>query len=111
MTEYVIQAVAFANGTPCPHAGQYLKSFDFEFENGLGYGEFTRSRQEAMRFKTVADAMQFWRTESKIRPLRPDGEPNRPLTALTVHIDGVGGGDDGADGTERGFDFGDRWYG
>lgn len=82
----VIRAVGFANGVPCPHAGQFLKSFDFEAEDGIGYGEFTTAIEQAKKFESAADAMIFWRTVVRCKPWREDGKPNRPLTALTVEI-------------------------
>lgn len=82
----VLIAIGFANDEWCPHAGLYLKSFDFEHEDGLGYGEFTTDRAEAKEFKDAGEALEFWRTVSKVRPQRPDGKPNRPLTVLTVEV-------------------------
>lgn len=82
----VIVAVGFANGTPCPHEGQYLRTFDFDAFNGGGYGTFTWDARKAMRFATKGNAMEYWRTVSKVKPTRPDGQPNRPLTALSVEI-------------------------
>lgn len=83
----VIRAIGFANGTPCPHAGQWLKSFDHEAFNGRGHGEFTDRLEDAMRFASSTEAFEFWRRQSKVRPWRPDGKPNKPMTALTVVID------------------------
>jgi hypothetical protein len=45
---------------------------------------------DARRFATASDAMLAWNTVSDRRPLRPDGRPNKPLTALTVTIEPVG---------------------
>jgi len=87
MKVFLIQAVRFANGVPCPHSWQFLKSFDFEHEDGLGYGTFTKDPNKAMRFVNAAEAMQFWNTQSTVRPLREDGKPNKPLTALTIAIE------------------------
>lgn len=87
MSTYAIKAEGFANGVHCPHAGAYLKAFDFEHENGIGWGEFTRDPARAKAFASAGEAMEFWRTQSKVRPLRPDGRPNRPLTALTVSVE------------------------
>ena len=84
---YVIKAVAFANGTPCPHADQWLKSFDHEAFNGRGHGTFTSEISDALQFATGAAAFEFWGRQSSTRPLRPDGKPNKPLTALTVVIE------------------------
>jgi hypothetical protein len=82
----LIQAIGFANGMPCPHAGQYLESFDFDAHGGQGYGEFTPDPAKAKRFRDQAEAVLFWRLPSRVRPRRPDGKPNRPLTSLSVAI-------------------------
>lgn len=84
---YGIRAIAFADGTICPHSGQWMKSFDHEAFGGQGYGEFTHDPAKAMRFEKVTDAMAFWGRQSKIKALRPDGQPNKPMTALTAAID------------------------
>jgi hypothetical protein len=82
----VLQVVEFANGAPCPIAGQYLKSFDFNAHRGRGYGYFTRDIREAMTFADVGEALEFWRTVSTDYPVRKDGKPNRPLTSTTCQI-------------------------
>jgi hypothetical protein len=78
---YVIQILS-----PPEVEGEYLVAFDFDAMNGVGYGIFTDVLELAMRFKTLRDAMEFWRTQSTVRPLRPDGKPNRPLTASTISV-------------------------
>lgn len=83
---YLIRAVGFANGTPCPHAGQYLQSFDHEAHGGIGFATFTNDPTKAMHFKTNIEALEFWRKVPNNKRLREDGKPNRPLTALTVTI-------------------------
>ena len=83
----VIRAIMFADGTPCPHAGLFLKRADFEAHNGQGFMTFTADISKALKFPTAGDAILFWKTTSKGYPRRPDGKPNRPLTALTVEIE------------------------
>jgi len=83
----VIRAIGFANGMPCPHEGQWLKSFKHEAFGGRGHGEFTDDLDEAMRFANNAEAFEFWGKQSKTVPYRPDGRPNKPMTALTVEIE------------------------
>lgn len=90
----VLLALGFANDVQCPHEGQYIKSFDFEADEGLGFGEFTTDIDTAIQFTDVMAAGEFWRTQSKTRPVRPDGRPNRPLTALSVEIVKRGGHND-----------------
>lgn len=82
----VLRVAGFANGQDCSIAGQYLKLFDFDTVDGLGYGEFTLDRAEAMKFETAADALLFWRRQSRTVPTRPDGHPNRPLTCTTIEV-------------------------
>lgn len=85
-----IVVVGFENGMPCPIAGQYLKTFDFEAYGGQGYGTFTNDPAKAKQFPDKGAAMEFWRTQSRTRPFRSDGRPNRPLTASTVEIAEIG---------------------
>lgn len=87
--KYLMVALGFANGLPCPHTGQYLRSFDHEAADGLGYGVFTPIRKRAKRFASHEELFEFWKKVPKCRPLRPDGKPNRPLTALTVTMEPV----------------------
>ena len=84
---YVIKAEGFVTNTPCPHAGQFVESFNHEAVNGRGYGCFTKDIRLAMQFATMGEAIAFWRRVPKNRPTRPDGKPNRPLTALTITIE------------------------
>jgi hypothetical protein len=86
-TAYIILAHGFANGVPCPHTGQWLESFDHDAFDGQGYGTFTPKEIDAKRFESISAAMQFWNTQSSVRPLRPDGKPNKPLTALTISVE------------------------
>lgn len=51
-----------------------------------GLVDITADPAKAMRFETAIDAGECWRQQSTTRPLRPDGKPNRPLTAFTVEI-------------------------
>jgi hypothetical protein len=83
---HVIRAVAFANGVPCPIAGQWLRSFDFEYGNGRGDGYFVTDPRKAKVFDSQADAIAFWNTVSKCKPVREDGQPNKPLTSTTFEI-------------------------
>lgn len=66
--------------------GRYLKSMDFDANNGWGDAVFTDNTDEAMIFKSPQEALGFWSTQSKIEPLRPDGKPNKPMTAFTVEL-------------------------
>lgn len=66
--------------------GQYLKDFDFEANNGEGFGTFTSNIAEAKSFATMYDAITFIKTQPECRPLRDDGLPNRPMTAVSISV-------------------------
>lgn len=72
-------------GNPPPY-GCFLKSYDAEAYDGRGASEFTRHLDEALVFPTVAEAVKCWQTVPMNRPLREDGKPNRPLTAMTMEF-------------------------
>ena len=88
-TVTVIRAEAFANGAPCPHAGMWLKTFDHNAYGGLGYGVYTRDPRKALHFANVGEALTFWTRQSDVNPIRPDGKPNKPLTALTATFEQI----------------------
>lgn len=87
MTEYVIRCIGLADGRPCGTEGLLLRDFDAEFRNGLGKADWTSTPAHALRFPSSAEAFAFWKTQSRTRPLRPDGKANRPLTAFTVDLE------------------------
>jgi len=67
----------------------WLESYDPDGgdpEIGYPTGSYgvTTDTAKALAFPNGADALLFWRQQSKRTPLRPDGRPNRPLTAFTV---------------------------
>lgn len=82
----LIRIVMGADGTRTPDDGRYIQSMDFEFGMGRGLLTTTPSVEKAMKFSSASAAHEFWKTQSKIRPRRPDGHPNRPLTAYHVEI-------------------------
>jgi hypothetical protein len=65
----------------------WLKSFDVDANDGRGTFRSTSDPAEALRFSDKESAFLAWRSQSTVRPLREDGEPNRPLTAFTVLFD------------------------
>jgi hypothetical protein len=87
MTVVVIKIVCLAGmRVSTPADGKYLRAMDFEGRGGRGTIGVTPNLDEAMKFEDAGVAMQYWRTRSKTVPTRPDGKPNRPLTAFTVEI-------------------------
>jgi hypothetical protein len=65
---------------------RWLKSADIEAEGGRGKVEWTAIPNFAKTFDSQGEAYAFWLQESKTVPTRPDGQPNKPLTAFTVEI-------------------------
>lgn len=69
----------------------YLKTFDPDAGDGVVTGDATATADvdEAMKFASVGAAISFAMQQSTRVPLRPDGEPNRPLTAFTLEFAAV----------------------
>jgi hypothetical protein len=78
---YQLYVVELATGEPI---NAWLKSADVNAYAGRGHCEFTMRRDEALAFPDFVAAMDFWKLQSTVTPIRPDGKPNRPLTAYTV---------------------------
>ncbi|GAC1496137.1 MAG: hypothetical protein NVS1B2_15940 [Vulcanimicrobiaceae bacterium] len=54
------------------------------YRTGRAY--FTRFARWAKHFDSARDAHAFWMQVHPTDPTRPDGKPNRPLTAYTVEV-------------------------
>jgi hypothetical protein len=87
MPRFVIVLSGLASGRWNALVGQYLRAFDPDAHAGRGSVESTADLREAMVFEDHAAAMEVWTRQSRVRPLRPDGKPNRPLTAYTISIE------------------------
>ena len=75
-----------ATGADHPDAGKYLRDYDVDAHGGRGTVTWTTKLELALRFDSLAAAHMAWVTTSTVHPRRPDGRPNRPLTAFTVTI-------------------------
>jgi hypothetical protein len=88
--KYVLQIVAVVGKVTLPTTelmvGQYIRDLDLEYANGRGLGKGTRRLRDAKMFDTQEEALAYWGQQSKVRPLRPDGKPNRPLTVFTCSV-------------------------
>jgi len=69
--------------------GQYLRSYDPEAHDGQGNAVWTADLAEALRFDSKPDLMRCWQQVPRSRPRRPDGRPNKPLTAFSVSCEPV----------------------
>lgn len=83
----VIRVVGDALGRPTEHDGCYLVDYDVDARDGRGEITTSPHPDEARRFDDGGAALEAWRTVSTVSPTRPDGKPNRPLTAFTVSIE------------------------
>jgi hypothetical protein len=71
--------------------GQLLQYYDPEIKDPkdprrTGYAKWTNDPLMAIVYKTRQEALKEWMRVSVSVPLRPDGKPNRPLSAFTVTI-------------------------
>jgi hypothetical protein len=80
----LMRCEGLADGSESMHVGKFLRYYDAD---KFGYGgmiEWTTNPEDAMKFASLEELLSEWRRQSKTMPLRPDGEPNRPLTAYSV---------------------------
>ena len=97
----VILLIGLIDGPPTHHDGRFLKAYDpWRVEEGILDGsiperggfrlirtlETTDNPHEALRFTDGGAALECWRKVSPNRPIRPDGNSNRPLTAYSCEI-------------------------
>lgn len=86
MSGFLIRIVGLAGRGPSEGLeGKFLVRFS-DAGDYAGNITTTDDPAKARRFRTKTAAFLYWRQESKLRPRRPDGKPNRPLTAFTVEI-------------------------
>jgi hypothetical protein len=84
---YVMRQMGTAYGQKLPGDGQFLADFDFEADDGVGEICLTPDPASAKHFADLEELQAFYRTSPACRPLRPDGKPNRPLTAANWAIE------------------------
>jgi hypothetical protein len=82
----IIKCAGYANGQHCPTVGEYVRKYDPDAHNGIGFVEFTNDKSRAIKFPSIVEAIRFWQQTSVKLPLRADGKPNRPLTAMNAEI-------------------------
>lgn len=78
-------------GIHMPHSqdippGMYLESWDLDYMGGIGFANWTQDIKKAHKFENQIVALTAYREQSRLMPVRPDGKPNRPLTAYTVEV-------------------------
>jgi len=82
-----IQLRSRANGsTDGLPVGWYLAGYDADGNDGWGDAIWTDNPANAIEFATATEAYACWIEQSRLRPVRPDGQPNRPLAAFTIQL-------------------------
>jgi hypothetical protein len=66
--------------------GHYVKVYQANGNYGRGFLETTDDLDKAIHFADAHAALECWRAISTTHPKRPDGKPNRPLTAFSVEL-------------------------
>lgn len=87
-----IKILGLASGAPSDYDGHYVVHYDPAYvhpEHGYDGGALTTSPspERAKVFPTAAEAMDYWGQQAPSPwHIRPDGRPNKPLTAFTVEV-------------------------
>ena len=81
---YIVEDAA--GGTRHLHAGKYLVAFDPDGGEGEGAGVSDPDPRRAKQFRSETALLQYYSRQSRTRPLRDDGRPNRPLTSYTIEL-------------------------
>lgn len=82
-------ALIEAMGQGGPELGPYLEWSDPDAKRGRGDDRWTADLGKAKKFASFEEAMRCWTAQSTRVPFRPDGKPNKPLTAYSVTVEQV----------------------
>lgn len=85
----LVIAEPFNHGGAILDPPEWLRHADVDAYDGRGDADTTPDPTLALRFPDAREAMAFWNQQSTVRPLREDGQPNKPLTSLTVSIEEI----------------------
>lgn len=82
-----VKIVNAADGSETIHDGRYV----VEWDSNVPYGTLSISSSislfSARIFNDSSEALIEWNSVSNVEPLRPDGEPNKPLTAVSILVE------------------------
>jgi hypothetical protein len=81
----IVKIIRAADGTATPHDGRYIVRWHPHVRHGTLAVTSTADIEQATRF-TLREILETRRSISRVEPYRPDGEPNRPLAAITIEI-------------------------
>ena len=74
---------------PPPEGACWVVEYDPDQAGGRGVALWTDRKDFARRFASVEEAITYYARQSRVLPYRPDGVPNRPLSAFTVEIEPI----------------------
>ena len=74
-----------ADGRSTSLDGEYLVGYE-DAGDHVGLVATTAEISDAKLFANLTEAVEFWKQQSVLCPIRPDGKPNRPLTAFTIEV-------------------------
>ena len=89
MTRFRIKIIGLGATGPLADRDLWLATWNVDALDGRGDVVVTPEEAGAATFPDVGAAWRAWGQQSRVRPLRPDGRPNRPLTAYTIEIEPV----------------------
>ena len=83
-----LRLISLNTGQRTPVDGQYVVDYDPKRPPVPGSGMScylvtTPHEHEARQFADAGEALTYWKQENG---MRPDGRPNRPLTAFNVEV-------------------------
>lgn len=81
----VLRIVGSPLGDPDKHDGRYVSAYNPHLGRH-GDIKTVPDIADALHFEDTAEALAFSRQVNRTHPMRPDGKPNRPLTAFTVEV-------------------------
>ena len=83
----IMQIVGFANLEPCKVAGMYVYDVQVQLIPNESWLRVTRYPDKAYVWEDAIAALAAWKEVLQSQPIRQDGRPNRPMTALSVILE------------------------
>lgn len=78
---WLMRVAGYPDGRSTPHDGEFLRSVNLEANHGFGLISTTPNPRHARKFQSLEEGFGLMRSSPLGRLFRPDGKPNRPLTA------------------------------
>jgi hypothetical protein len=82
-------AIRIITDPSAPDDGPYVRFYNPAGHGGWGALTTTTTAEDALVFPTQLAALECYGQVPANRPVRPDGRPNKPLTAFMVSIDNL----------------------